>query len=107
LSDVDIATIVIGVAVIAYPPLGLALVALGNATIYVALAAAATDLIGRLISNLGTEEGRDKVAKCQQDADDRLTDCLRSAAELGILRVPAETVCYADWLLGSALCLAT
>lgn len=84
--DHDIPVLVISVAVIAFPVLGLALVTLTGVAPVIALAAA--DLITRLISNLGTEEGRDEVAACQGETDEKYRRCISAAADLGILKVP-------------------
>lgn len=110
LTEIDVAVIVTAVAVVAYPPLGLALLTISNAispNIAVIFVAAAVDLIFRLVSNIGTEEGKDKIAACQEETDAKYRRCIDAAASLGLLKVPAEAVCYADWLLGSAACLVT
>ncbi len=118
LTAVDIAVIVVVVAVIAVPPLGFALLHTANAIAGVTLLAAAIVataelvvaagvLIGRLISNLGTEEGQDKIAACQRQVDTQYRRCMRAAAGMGIFRGAAELACYAEWLVSSGACLVT
>jgi len=111
LYSVDVTVLVVVVAVIAFPPLGLVLVDLAStalaAVTVVGLAAAAVALIGNLIKNAGTDEGRDAVATCQNDVDRQYRRCVNAAADMGLLADVAKALCYGDWLLGSTECWIT
>jgi hypothetical protein len=87
--------LLIAVAVIVEPPLVLALPAIG-----------AVLIIARLVENIGTDEGKDKVAACQEEADRRYRNCVAASANLPFgANVLAQSACYAQWLLDSAGCL--
>ena len=114
-DDLDAGTVtilVVAVAVIACPPLGLALFDLASAAYAVAavaaIAALAALLVDRLIVNLGTDQGRDKVAACQHKVDGNYRNCMSAANKLPFpINVGAGDGCYAQWLLDSAGCLVT
>src|SRR5262249_44869011 len=60
----DDVTIIIVVAAIVVPPLQAALLAIAAGVLAAELTLGAVALIGRLVTNLGTEKGKDKVAAC-------------------------------------------
>ena len=108
--------IVVAVAVIVVPPLALALHLIANAIagvtviaigVYVTgvYLAAAVTLIENLISNLGSDEGKDKIAECQRQVDAKYLTCVNVADQLGILSAAARLACYSNWLLASGACL--
>jgi hypothetical protein len=103
-----VALIAIVAAVVLFPPLGLAIVYVASqaaVVIYPAMViTAAGMLITNLVINVGTEEGRDKVAECQDDVDRRYRRCKDAAADMGLFADIARATCYADWLAASAVC---
>lgn len=108
LSAVDIAVIVVVVAVIAFPLLALVLVNISTGVIVAAVAVGAVvraaELIGNLVKNASTDEGRDEVAACEDAVDRKYRRCKNSAEDLGIFADAAKAACYADWLLAAAAC---
>ncbi|HSE33820.1 MAG TPA: hypothetical protein VLA93_19775 [Pyrinomonadaceae bacterium] len=67
--------------------------------------AIATVLIARLVTNIGTEEGRNKVAACMDAIDQKYQDCLAAAAQIPLgFGIAAAAICYGDWLLAAANC---
>lgn len=98
----DVAISVIAVAVIAVPPLALALYVISTTAVAVALWVKLVFAIPILLAKEPIEKIRDE---CLDEVDNRYRRCLRQAAEAGIFRIPAEASCYADWLLGTGACL--
>ncbi len=63
-------------------------------------------LVGRLIENLGTEEGRDRLAQCNDAAHAKYANCLAESQKLCCgLSVPAGGLCLAELGLKLAECL--
>lgn len=109
--DIDpvlLAVLVIVVAVIVCPPLGLVLLNLaGVATVPVFVAieiAGAAQFVASLVENAGTDEGRDKVAACQDAVDRKYRRCKDNAEDKGLLAEAYKAECYAEWLTASAAC---
>jgi len=92
------------VAAIAFPGLALALVVLATGPLAPAIVAGF--LIVKLVENLGTDEGKDKVAACQKAADEKYQSCMKAGADAccGLAIVNAEA-CLATWMFDSAGCL--
>lgn len=91
LLPVDPVTIIAGVALAA------ALVVVG---VFAATA------IRNLYNSTFTEEGRDRVAECQKQADDRLEACVAAAnKQFFPFNVPLLAACSAQWLLSQSKCL--
>jgi len=68
-------------------------------------AAVVAILIARLATNIGTEEGRNKVAACMDGIDRKYQDCLAAAAQIPLgFGIAAAAICYAEWLLEAAQC---
>lgn len=91
--------LLVGVAVLVCSPLLPLLVTVSQGVLAVAL-------IGQLIANFGTEQGRDKVAACMDDAEHRYRNCSKDAATLccGLDSV-ARALCAYQWMLDAAVCL--
>lgn len=74
------------------------------AAVIVATAFAVTAILN-LYENTFTEAGRDRVAECQSDADDRLAACVAAANRQAFpFNLPLLAVCNAQWLLSQAKC---
>ncbi len=74
------------------------------AAVIVATAFAAT-AIKNLYENTFTEAGRDRVAECQGEADDRLASCVTGANRQAFpFNLPLLAVCNAQWILSQAKC---
>lgn len=59
-----------------------------------------------LYKNIFTKRGRDKVADCRKDADDRLANCLSAAnREPFPFNIAAIATCHAEWMQAQAYCL--
>jgi hypothetical protein len=68
----------------------------------------AVTAIRNLYNNTFTEEGRDEVAECQKDADDRLGACVSAAnKQFFPFNLPLLAACDAQWLISQAKCLLT
>jgi len=92
------------VAVVLNPGLGIALFAVASGPLAVAVVAGL--LIGKLVENLGTDKGKDKVAQCQAAVDANYQSCVKSTADdcCGLAIINAEA-CLAIWMFDSAGCL--
>jgi len=74
------------------------------AAVIVAVAFAVT-AIKNLYENTFTEAGRDQVAECQGEADDRLAACVTAANRQAFpFNLPLLAVCNAQWILSQAKC---
>ncbi|MDQ3819296.1 MAG: hypothetical protein M3362_16690 [Acidobacteriota bacterium] len=96
--------IVIVVAMIACPPLLVAFLELETNPVF-AGAVIFAQIVADLIVNVGTDEGRNKVAACQKDADAAYRRCVKDAKAFGPLAWAAADACYGQWLLDSASCV--
>jgi hypothetical protein len=110
LTTEQIVILVVVVAVIAFPPLGIVLVDISSpavaGVIAAALVAEAALLVARLVENAGTDKGRDRVAECEDNAAARKRHCISEAGDLPFpISIAAEDACYAQWLLDAAVCL--
>jgi hypothetical protein len=92
------------VAAIAYPGLAIALAVLATGPLAPAVVAGL--LIAKLVENLGTDKGKDKVAKCQEAVDAHYQICFKAGADAccGLAILNAEA-CLAIWMYDSAGCL--
>ncbi len=62
--------------------------------------------IANMIENFGTEEGRDRIAKCLDSQDEEYTSCVERGRGLCCgLDILWEASCVADLILGNAFCL--
>ncbi len=76
---------------------------LGVAIVGIALGAV---LIGKLITTIGADEGRDRMAECQNNAEAKHRSCVEAGKDLCCgLAVVNEAACTAVLLLESASCL--
>ena len=108
--------VIVAVAFVLNPGLTIALAALA-ATVAAAatptavaaiLVAGAVAMVANLVENLGTQEGRDAVSRCQDDADARLRRCLAATTALpGIIQLPAQAACEGQWALDAGFCLVS
>ena len=110
LTDKDVATLVIVVAVIAFPPLGLALALIAANAVGILVAEVfvgeAIGLIGALKLATSTDKQKDAIAACQDKAGAAFEAC-DAAAQAAIfpLNIAAEDACLAAFLLNFAACL--
>lgn len=110
LTTEQVVILVVVVAVIAFPPLGLVLVDIAApvaAAVYAAaIVAGAVLMVARLVENVGTEKGRDRVAECQDRVESKKRRCISEAGDLPYpINIAAADACYAQWLLDAAVCL--
>jgi hypothetical protein len=109
-SAEDVVTLLVLVAISVNPVIfaGLLILASGPIIVGVAVvsAVAVAALIGRLVENLGTDKGRDKVAKCQDGAEAVYKNCVAGGAGAccGLAEINAAA-CLAAWFLEAAACL--
>ncbi len=75
----DDVIVLIAIGVIYFP--GVAIALAGPITLVGGVALGAT-LIGKLVTNIGTEEGRDKLAECQKQVTERLERCVEAGKDL-------------------------
>ena len=104
MSTLDIAFLVVVVAVIVFPPLGLVLISLVASVAVVGVAALAATLIRNLAKNATTDEGRDEVAECTAAVDRKYRGCIDAAKDDGLFAYASAALCYADWLAAAAAC---
>ena len=79
--------------------------AIALAAAVIVAAAFAVTAIQNLYQNTFTEAGRDRVAECQGEADDRLAACVTAANRQPFpFNLPLLAVCNAQWILSQAKC---
>ena len=102
IDDATIA-VIIYVAIIINP--GIFLILAGPVTGGLVIVGAAL-LVGRLIENVGTEKGRDRVAECEDSAKQAYDKCAADASQLCCgLSVLGTADCVSQWLLDAGVCL--
>jgi hypothetical protein len=67
--------------------------------------AGAAFLVAKLIEDISTEKGRDKLAECEDKAQQKLNDC--RALENAFTFAGVEAFCLGQFLLDSAACIAS
>ncbi len=90
------AIVLVAVGAVMFPVLGVAIVGIALGAV----------LVGKLITTIGTDEGRDRMAECQNNADAKHSSCVEAGKDLCCgLAVVNEAACTAVFLLESAACL--
>jgi predicted phage tail protein len=65
-------------------------------------------ILGKLVENVGTDKGRDKVAACEDAAKQIYDQCAANAAQQCCgLSVIFAADCLSDWLINAAACLVS
>ena len=109
-DDEIVLTTIFCVAFMVSLPLLLAVVVVGaapiSAVITAVVIAQAVSIVARVVENVGTDEGKDRVAKCQDAVDAAYKSCKAKAAQscCGLDAVQALE-CYQTWLFDSAVCI--
>jgi len=98
----DIITIqLVTIALVIQPAIFLVLVGTGLGSTIVIVGAAI--LVAKIIGNIGSDKGRDKVAECEDKATQKMNDCLATANVITLAFVDAY--CTAQYLLDAGACL--
>ncbi|PWT94237.1 MAG: hypothetical protein C5B55_03035 [Blastocatellia bacterium] len=106
-QDASYTTTVVAIVTLVYVP--------GAFTLVAALAILASGplslvgaafILGKLVENVGTDSGRDKIAQCEDQAKKTYDACRVDADKQCCgLAVLFEADCLSDWLINSAACL--
>jgi hypothetical protein len=104
ITTVVVASLVISAVMIACPPLAIAISILTTAAlsgaITASIVAGAVILVGRIAANVGTEEGRNKVAECIAAVDTKYNDCVATHPLIAVMGG-----CLAEWVINATSCL--
>ncbi|PWT94236.1 MAG: hypothetical protein C5B55_03030 [Blastocatellia bacterium] len=98
----DIITLqLVAIAVVVQPAIFLVLVGTGLGSTLVIVGAAV--LVAKIIGNVATDKGRDKLAECEDSAQKNFNDCMATANAFDFVIV--STYCTAAYLASAAACL--
>ena len=105
LTVIVVASVLVSAAMLVGPLLGLELLVMAGLVAVVGgtdlLIAGASILVVRALTNISSEEGRDKIADCLQGVDAKKSSC-----ETENPLYAAVGGCLAEWVLNAAACLA-
>jgi hypothetical protein len=104
IAVVVVASLAISVVVIACPPLALALPFLATAAVgavvTAVVSAGAVLIVAQVIVNVGTEQGRNKIAECLERNEASFAECSRQGA------IVTALTCLPRYMAGAIACLA-